>query len=103
MKAYAPRACEERALEETKWMYRNLLLSTEQYDRVREANIRCCCTTDSLEKVKDKKLSGMLRQQTIHSKDSVIKELLSQDQYVQYKAHRDSKPSSKKSPFNTAD
>lgn len=91
---------EERAREQTRWMYRNLSLEPDQYEKVNEVNLTYAFKADSLDKVRDKALRNDGKAKIKQSKEVQIKTILSPDQYKQYAAHKDKQTAQKKSPFS---
>ena len=92
--------CEEKAKDETRWMTRNLYLSTEQYDKVKEMNLYYTCLMDGLTRLSDKVALNKKKGEIIKSKEAEFKSVLSQEQFEQYKNRREKKVVEKKSPFS---
>ncbi len=90
---------EEKAREQTRWMYKNLSLETSQYEKINAINLAYAYKSDSLDKVKDKvaKKDGKLKIK--QNKEEEIKKTLTEEQYKQFTAHREKQTFQKKSPF----
>ncbi len=95
-----PRICEEKAKDETRWMTKNLYLSADQYDKVQTLNLYYTCLMESLNHLNDKGVITKKRSELIKNKDAEFKAVLSQEQYEQYKNHKEKKIEQKKSPFS---
>ena len=95
-----PRVCEEKAKDETRWMTKNLYLSADQYDKVQSLNLYYSCLMESLNHLSDKWVVSKKKSELIKSKDAEFRAVLSQEQYEQYKNHKEKKIEQKKSPFS---
>ncbi len=91
---------EEKAREQTRWMYKNLTLGTDQYDKVNEINLTYAFQCDSLDRVKSKGAREEGRNKIKQNKEAQIKAVLTPDQFKQYVAHKEKQVSQKKSPFS---
>ena len=92
--------CEEKAKDETHWMTKNLYLSIEQYDKVKNLNLYYICLMDGLNHLSDKGLVSKKKTELSKNRDAEFKAVLSQEQYEQYKSRREVKVVLKKSPFS---
>ena len=95
-----PKQCEEKAKDETRWMTRNLYLNADQYDKVQTINLYYTCLMVSLNNLSDKSLINKKKAELLKSKDAEFKAVLSQQQFEQYKNHKDKKIEQKSSPFS---
>ncbi len=95
-----PRMCEEKAKDETRWMTKNLYLNADQYDRVESLNLYYSCLLESINQLSDKGLVSKRKLELIKNKDAEFKAILSEEQYQQYKDHKEKKVEQKKSPFS---
>ncbi len=92
--------CEDKAKDETRWMTRNLYLSTEQYDKVKDLSLYYTCLMDGLNRLTDKVAINKKKGEIIKNKEAEFKAVLSQEQFEQYKNRREKKVVEKKSPFS---
>ena len=92
--------CEEKAKDETRWMTKNLYLSTEQYDKVKSLNLYYTCLMDGLSHISDKVMVSKKKSEIIKNKEAEFKAVLSQQQYEQYKSRKENVIVEKKSPFS---
>lgn len=90
----------EKAREQTKWMYRNLTLNTDQYEAVNEINLTYAYKFDSIEKLKSKAAQNDAKVKIRTDKEARIKSVLSPEQFTQFIAHKEKQTSQKKSPFS---
>ena len=90
---------DEKAREQTRWMYKNLSLERDQYEKVNVANLYYAKKLDSLEKLKDKALKNTYKQKVKQERDAAIKGVLTSEQYKQYLLHKDKQTAPHKSPF----
>ena len=95
-----PRMCEEKAKDETRWMTKNLYLSADQYDKIQSLNLYYTCLMESLNHLSDKVVINKKKTELIKNKDAEFKAVLSEEQYEQYKNHKEKKVDQKKSPFS---
>ena len=91
---------EEKAREQTRWMYKNLTLDVEQYEKINEINLTYAFQSDSLDGVRSKPSREDGKRKIKQSKDSQIKSVLNPEQYKQYVAHKEKQTAQKKSPFS---
>ena len=91
---------EEKAREQTRWMYKNLTLAPDQYDKVNEINLTYAFQADSLDHIKSKAVREDGKVKIRQTKDTQIKTVLSPEQYKQYVAHKEKQTAQKKSPFS---
>ena len=94
------RQCEESGRDETRWMTKNLYLSTEQYDKVKDLNIYYSCLMDNLSHMPDKSIASKKKGEIIKNKEAEFKAVLSQEQFEQYKNRKEKKVIQKKSAFS---
>ncbi len=94
------RQCEESGRDETRWMTKNLYLSTEQYDKVKDLNIYYSCLMDNLSHMPDKSVATKKKGEIIRSKEAEFKAVLSHEQFEQYKNRTEKKVMVKKSAFS---
>ena len=94
-----PKQCEEKAKDETRWMTRNLYLNADQYDKVQTINLYYSCLLSSLNNLSDRSLISKKKAELLKNKDAEFKAVLSQQQFEQYKSHREKKIEVKNSPF----
>jgi len=92
--------CEEKAKDETRWMTKNLYLSTEQYDKVKSLNLYYTCLMDGITHLNDRVTISKKKSEIIKNKEAEFKAVLSQQQYEQYKSRTEKKIVEKKSPFS---
>ncbi len=92
--------CEEKGRDETRWMTKNLYLSTDQYDRVKDLNIYYSCLMDNLSHMPDKSFATKKKGEIIKNKEAEFKAVLSQEQFDQYKNRKEKKVIQKKSAFS---
>jgi len=92
--------CEESGRDETRWMTKNLYLSTEQYDKVKDLNIYYSCLMDNLSHMPDKSIATRKKGEIIKNKEAEFKAVLSRDQFEQYKNRKEKKVIQKKSAFS---
>lgn len=90
----------EKAREQTKWMYRNLTLNTDQYEAVNEINLTYAYKFDSIEKLKSKSAKSDAKLKIRSDKEARIKSVLTPEQFTQFVAHKEKQTSQKKSPFS---
>ena len=95
-----PRMCEEKAKDETRWMTKNLYLNSDQYDKVQTINLYYTCLLSSLNNLTDKGLINKKKAELLKNKDAEFKAVLSQEQFEQYKNHKDKKTEQKNLPFS---
>ena len=95
-----PKLCEEKAKDETRWMTRNLYLNADQYDKVQTINLYYTCLMVSLNNLSDKSLLSKKKAELLKNKDAEFKAVLSQQQFEQYKNHKEKKIEQKSSPFS---
>ncbi len=89
----------EKAREQTRWMYKNLSLEPDQYEKVSATNLLYAYKSDSVEKIKSKDLKTQSLKILKESKEDQMKKILTEQQYKQYIAHKEKQTSQKKSPF----
>jgi hypothetical protein len=92
--------CEENGRNETRWMTKNLYLSTDQYDKVKDLNLYYSCLMDNLNHMPDKSVASRKKGEIIKSKDAEFRAVLSQEQFEQYKSRKEKKVIQKKSAFS---
>ena len=92
--------CEEKGRDETRWMTKNLYLSTDQYDRVKNLNLYYSCLMDNLSRMPDKSIASKKKGEIIKNKEAEFKAVLSQEQFDQYKNRKEKKVIQKKSAFS---
>ena len=95
-----PRMCEEKAKDETRWMTKNLYLSADQYEKVQTLNLYYTCLMESLNHLNDKDIINKKRSELLKNKDAEFRIVLTQEQFDQYKNHKEKKVEQKKSPFS---
>lgn len=95
-----PKLCEEKAKDETRWMTRNLYLNADQYDKVQTINLYYTCLMISLNNLSDKSLINKKKAELLKNKDAEFRAVLSQQQFEQYKTHKEKKIELKSSPFS---
>ena len=101
-KAYEkPRLCEEKAKDETMWMIKNLYLNADQYGKVQSLNLYYSCLLESLTHLSDKWAISKKKTELLKNKDAEFRAVLSEQQYEQYKTHKEKKIEQKKSPFSS--
>ena len=89
----------EKAREQTRWMYKNLSLNTEQYEKVNDINLLYAHKCDSIDKISSTALKNGYKQQLKKEKENQLKLALTEQQFAQYSLHKDKQTSQKKSPF----
>ena len=94
---------ETKAMDETRWMMKNLSLNADQYDRAKLINFQYARRVDSIEHVHNKLVIDKIKKQIKSEKESQFRSILSDEQYSQYTAHREINTSKKKSPFKNLD
>ncbi len=90
---------EEKAREQTRWMYKNLSLETAQYEKINAINLSFAFKSDSLDRIKNKVVRAEEKTKIKQAKEEQIKKTLTEEQYKQFTAHREKQTSQKKSPF----
>ncbi len=90
---------EEKAREQTRWMYKNLSLESDQYEKINNINLSYAFKSDSLDHIKNKLVRTEGKLKIKQSKEEQIKKTLTEEQYKQFTAHREKQTSQKKSPF----
>ncbi len=90
---------EEKAREQTRWMFKNLSLDLDQYDKVNAINLQYAAKFDSVDKIKSPNLKTEATTKLKKSKEEEIKKVLTEQQFKQYIAHRAKQSTQKKSPF----
>ncbi len=91
---------EEKAREQTRWMYKNLTLGSDQYEKVNEINLTYAFQYDSLDAIRSKAAREDGKLKIKQNKEAQIKAVLTPDQYKQYVVHKEKQVSQKKSPFS---
>ncbi len=91
---------EEKAREQTRWMYKNLTLEAEQYEKINEINLTYAFQSDSLDNVRSKAARNDGKAKIKLVKEEQIKAVLTPEQYKLYVAHKEKQTSQKKSPFS---
>jgi hypothetical protein len=91
---------EEKARVQTRWMYKNLTLGPDQYEKINEINLTYAYQSDSIDSIKNKAKRTDSKEKIKLVKDTKIKEVLTPEQYKQYVAHKEKQTSQKKSPFS---
>jgi hypothetical protein len=91
---------EEKAREQTRWMYKNLTLEAEQYEKINEINLTYAFQSDSLDNVRSKAARNDGKAKIKLVKEEQIKSVLTPEQYKLYVAHKEKQTSQKKSPFS---
>ena len=94
------RQCEEKGKDETRWMTKNLYLSSAQYDKVMDLNLYYSCLMDGLNHSADKATASKKKGEIIKNKEAEFKAVLSKEQFEQYKSRKEKKVVEKKSPFS---
>ncbi len=92
--------CEEKGKNETRWMTKNLYLSSDQYDKVMDLNLYYSCLMDGLNHSADKVAISKKKGEIIKNKEAEFKSVLSKEQFEQYKSRKENKVIEKKSPFS---
>ena len=90
---------EEKAKDQTRWMYKNLSLDYDQYQKVNALNLAYAHNCDSIDAIKDKLPKNELKSKMRAERDALIKKTLTEQQFRQYILHKDKQSTQKKSPF----
>ena len=91
---------EDKAREQTRWMYKNLNLAADQYEKVNEINLTYAFKIDSVEKLKLNNLKKDARNKLKLAKEARLREVLTPEQYNLFLKHKNIEQKQTKSPFS---